>query len=32
VNLLKLPRFKSKEALRNKLLYAVNSGAGFDLS
>ncbi|KAI4749119.1 hypothetical protein E4T50_00640 [Aureobasidium sp. EXF-12298] len=32
VNLLKLPRFKNKEALRNKLLYAVNSGAGFDLS
>ncbi|KAI4725564.1 hypothetical protein E4T49_06687 [Aureobasidium sp. EXF-10728] len=32
VNLLKLPRFKSKKALREKLLYAVNSGAGFDLS
>lgn len=32
VNLLKLPRFRSKEALREKLLYAVNSGAGFDLS
>jgi ubiquitin-protein ligase E3 C len=32
VNLLKLPRFRSKEALRDKLLYAVNSGAGFDLS
>jgi ubiquitin-protein ligase E3 C len=32
VNLLKLPRFKSAETLREKLLYAVNSGAGFDLS
>jgi ubiquitin-protein ligase E3 C len=32
VNLLKLPRFRSKEALRERLLYAVNSGAGFDLS
>ncbi|KAG9699200.1 hypothetical protein KCU95_g10769, partial [Aureobasidium melanogenum] len=32
INLLKLPRFKSKETLKEKLLYAVNSGAGFDLS
>ncbi|KAI9838368.1 MAG: hypothetical protein M1819_005636 [Sarea resinae] len=32
VNLLKLPRYGSKEVLRSKLLYAVNSGAGFDLS
>jgi ubiquitin-protein ligase E3 C len=32
VNLLKLPRYKSKDVLREKLLYAVNSGAGFDLS
>ncbi|THW19386.1 hypothetical protein D6D02_10434 [Aureobasidium pullulans] len=32
VNLLKLPRFRSQQALRDKLLYAVNSGAGFDLS
>ncbi|KAL4881195.1 hypothetical protein BJY04DRAFT_189317 [Aspergillus karnatakaensis] len=32
VNLLKLPRYKSAGALREKLLYAVNSGAGFDLS
>ena len=32
VNLLKLPRYKSEVALRDKLLYAVNSGAGFDLS
>ncbi|KAI1827354.1 hypothetical protein F4861DRAFT_493858 [Xylaria intraflava] len=32
VNLLKLPVYKSAEALRAKLLYAVQSGAGFDLS
>ncbi|KAK0704161.1 hypothetical protein B0T21DRAFT_299527 [Apiosordaria backusii] len=32
VNLLKLPRYTSKEVLREKLLYAVKSGAGFDLS
>ena len=32
VNLLKLPRYKSEGTLRDKLLYAVNSGAGFDLS
>ncbi|KAK6591263.1 HECT-domain-containing protein [Botrytis cinerea] len=32
VNLLKLPRYQSKEKLREKLLYAVNAGAGFDLS
>ncbi|KAH8428027.1 HECT-type E3 ubiquitin-protein ligase [Aspergillus melleus] len=32
VNLLKLPRYSSATALREKLLYAVNSGAGFDLS
>jgi ubiquitin-protein ligase E3 C len=32
VNLLKLPMYKSEKALRDKLLYAVNSGAGFDLS
>lgn len=32
VNLLKLPRYKSAKVLRDKLLYAVNSGAGFDLS
>lgn len=32
VNLLKLPMYKSEKALREKLLYAVNSGAGFDLS
>jgi ubiquitin-protein ligase E3 C len=32
VNLLKLPQYTSKEVLKEKLLYAVTSGAGFDLS
>jgi ubiquitin-protein ligase E3 C len=32
VNLLKLPRYQSAGVLREKLLYAVSSGAGFDLS
>ncbi|KAF9635390.1 IQ motif EF-hand binding site [Lasiodiplodia theobromae] len=32
VNLLKLPLYKDENTLREKLLYAVNSGAGFDLS
>jgi ubiquitin-protein ligase E3 C len=32
VNLLKLPRYTNAKVLREKLLYAVNSGAGFDLS
>ncbi|KAJ3537096.1 hypothetical protein NM208_g6453 [Fusarium decemcellulare] len=32
VNLLKLPVYKSEAVLREKLLYAVTSGAGFDLS
>lgn len=32
VNLLKLPRYKTRKVLREKLLYAVSSGAGFDLS
>ena len=32
VNLLKLPKYGNKETLREKLLYAVNAGAGFDLS
>ena len=32
VNLLKLPRYTRKAACRVKLLQAVNSGAGFDLS
>jgi len=32
VNLLKLPRYTSERKLREKLLQAINSGAGFDLS
>ncbi|RYP76986.1 hypothetical protein DL769_003521 [Monosporascus sp. CRB-8-3] len=32
VNLLKLPRYKDPETLKSKLLYAIKSGAGFDLS
>ncbi|KIW14688.1 hypothetical protein PV08_07472 [Exophiala spinifera] len=32
VNLLKLPRYEDIRTMREKLLYAVNSGAGFDLS
>ncbi|KAJ9272435.1 hypothetical protein DTO212C5_1620 [Paecilomyces variotii] len=32
VNLLKLPRYSNPKVLQEKLLYAVNSGAGFDLS
>jgi ubiquitin-protein ligase E3 C len=32
VNLLKLPRYRDERTMREKLLYAVQSGAGFDLS
>ena len=32
MNLLKLPNYMSKEILREKLLYAIESGAGFELS
>lgn len=32
INLLKLPRYTSAKTMSEKLLYAVNSGAGFDLS
>jgi len=32
MNLLKLPPYKTREAMREKLLYAIMSGAGFDLS
>ncbi len=32
VNLLKLPRYQNDSTLRSKLLYAIRSGAGFDLS
>lgn len=31
-NLLKLPLYKSKKVLRDKLLYSLNAGAGFELS
>jgi len=32
VNLLKLPRYKSEQVLRQKLLQAITANAGFDLS
>ena len=32
VNLLKLPQYTSEATMREKLLYAITSGAGFDLS
>ena len=32
MNLLKLPPYKTKDAVKEKLLYAVTSGSGFDLS
>ncbi|KAK8098550.1 HECT-domain-containing protein [Apiospora kogelbergensis] len=32
VNLLKLPRYKDAKTLKKKLVYAIQSGAGFDLS
>jgi len=32
MNLLKLPNYGTKETLKQKLLYAVESGAGFELS
>ena len=32
VNLLKLPVYRDEKVLREKLLYSVNSGAGFNLS
>jgi ubiquitin-protein ligase E3 C len=32
MNLLKLPEFKDEETLRSKLLYAIQAGAGFELS
>mmetsp|Transcript_9613 Transcript_9613/g.29112 ORF Transcript_9613/g.29112 Transcript_9613/m.29112 type:complete len:194 (+) Transcript_9613:3050-3631(+) len=32
VNLLKLPMYKSKQILQEKLLYSINANAGFDLS
>lgn len=32
MNLLKLPTYSSKDAMRRKLLYAIRANAGFDLS
>jgi len=32
MNLLKLPEFQDEDTLRQKLLYAIESGAGFELS
>ncbi|XP_039276573.1 ubiquitin-protein ligase E3C isoform X2 [Nilaparvata lugens] len=32
MNLLKLPQFQDKELLKKKLLYAIQSGSGFELS
>jgi len=32
MNLLKLPNYKNKELMRKKLLTAIESGAGFELS
>ncbi|KAI9340255.1 hypothetical protein BDR26DRAFT_1007571 [Obelidium mucronatum] len=32
VNMLKLPEYRSRSALKEKLLYAIRSGAGFELS
>lgn len=32
MNLLKLPAFNSKEQMKEKLLYAIESNSGFELS
>mmetsp|Transcript_26942 Transcript_26942/g.40243 ORF Transcript_26942/g.40243 Transcript_26942/m.40243 type:complete len:95 (-) Transcript_26942:92-376(-) len=32
MNLLKLPKYDTKELLREKLIYAIESAAGFELS
>lgn len=32
MNLLKLPEFKDEATLHSKLLYAIQAGAGFELS
>ncbi|CAK9441052.1 uncharacterized protein LODBEIA_P49210 [Lodderomyces beijingensis] len=32
INLLKIPEYSSKEKMREKILYAINAEAGFDLS
>jgi hypothetical protein len=31
-NTLKLPTYSSEKVLQEKLIYAINSGAGFDLT
>ena len=31
-NTLKLPTYSSKSAMKNKLLYSIKSGAGFEMS
>ena len=32
MNLLKLPPYDSRETLRDKLIYAIEAGCGFELS
>lgn len=32
MNLLKLPAFSTREQMKEKLLYAIQSGSGFELS
>ena len=32
MNILKLPQYSNKETMKQKLLYAINAGAGFDLT
>jgi ubiquitin-protein ligase E3 C len=32
MNLLKLPDYKTKQMLKDKLLYAIEAGAGFELT
>lgn len=32
MNFLKLPEYPDEETMRSKLLYAIESGAGFELS
>jgi ubiquitin-protein ligase E3 C len=32
MNLLKLPPYTTKQAIKEKLMYAIKSGSGFDLS
>mmetsp|Transcript_5536 Transcript_5536/g.11532 ORF Transcript_5536/g.11532 Transcript_5536/m.11532 type:complete len:86 (-) Transcript_5536:425-682(-) len=32
MNLLKLPKYLSKEIMREKLIYAIENGTGFELS